>query len=109
MPFRLGAGPMGGDADQAVEILKELDVPYFNPFCLTRVSGEEWERADAVNPGEFLISIPASGAGRRDPYVSGGGHGKWKHRGRRTCLSTAGTDSGASRYLCGAPFPDAGT
>ena len=57
MPFRLGAGPMGGDADQAVEILKELDVPYFNPFCLTRVSGEEWERADAVNPGEFLISI----------------------------------------------------
>ena len=57
MPFRLGAGPMGGDADQAVEILKELDVPYFKPFCLTRVSGEEWERADAVNPGEFLISI----------------------------------------------------
>ena len=57
MPFRLGAGPMGGDAVQAVEILKELDVPYFKPFCLTRVSGEEWERADAVNPGEFLISI----------------------------------------------------
>ena len=45
MPFRLGAGPMGGDADQAVEILKELDVPYLKPFCLTRVSGKEWERA----------------------------------------------------------------
>lgn len=27
MPFRLGAGPMGGDADSALEILKELDVP----------------------------------------------------------------------------------
>lgn len=36
MPFRLGAGPMGGDAVQADEILKELDVPYFKPFCLTR-------------------------------------------------------------------------
>ena len=57
MPFRLGAGPMGGDADQAVEILKELDVPYLKPFCLTRVSGEEWQMADGVNPGEFLISI----------------------------------------------------
>lgn len=57
MPFRLGAGPMGGDADQAVEILKELDVPYLKPFCLTRVTGEEWEKADGVNPGEFLISI----------------------------------------------------
>lgn len=51
MPFRLGAGPMGGDADQAVEILKELDVPYLKPFCLTRVSGEEWQMADGVNPG----------------------------------------------------------
>ena len=57
MPFRLGAGPMGGDADQAVEILKELDVPYLKPFCLTRASKEEWDRADGVNPGEFLISI----------------------------------------------------
>ena len=27
MPFRLGAGPMGGDADQAVEILKEPFLP----------------------------------------------------------------------------------
>lgn len=57
MPFRLGAGPMGGNADRAVEILKELDVPYLKPFCLTKVSEEEWSRADAVNPGEFLISI----------------------------------------------------
>lgn len=57
MPFRLGAGPMGGDADGAVEILKELNVPYLKPFCLTKVSEEEWREADAVNPGEFLISI----------------------------------------------------
>ena len=57
MPFRLGAGPMGGDAQRAVDILKELDVPYLKPFCLTKVSEQEWSRADAVNPGEFLISI----------------------------------------------------
>lgn len=57
MPFRLGAGPMGGDADRAVEILKELDAPYLKPFCLTKVSKEEWDAADGVNPGEFLISI----------------------------------------------------
>lgn len=57
MPFRLGAGPMGGNADRAVGILKELDVPYLKPFCLTKVSEEEWQDADAVNPGEFLISI----------------------------------------------------
>ena len=57
MPFRLGAGPMGGDADSALEILKELDVPYIKPFCMTKVTKKEWEDADAINPGEFLISI----------------------------------------------------
>ena len=57
MPFRLGAGPMGGDAERAVEILKKINVPYLNPFSLTKVTEEEWEEAGAVNPGEFLISI----------------------------------------------------
>lgn len=57
MPFRLGAGPMGGNADGAVRILEKLNVPYFKPFCLTKVTKEEWEWEHAVNPGEFLISI----------------------------------------------------
>ena len=57
MPFRLGAGPMGGDARRAVSILEKLNVPYLKPFCLTKVSDEEWADACAVNPGEFLISI----------------------------------------------------
>lgn len=57
MPFRLGAGPMGGDADGAVEILKKIKAPYLKPFCLTKVEREEWERESGVNPGEFLISI----------------------------------------------------
>ena len=57
MPFRLGAGPMGGNADGAVEILKRVKAPYFKPFCLTKVEREEWTRESGVNPGEFLISM----------------------------------------------------
>lgn len=57
MPFRLGAGPMGGDADGAVEILKKVNVPYFKPFCLTKVDRKSWEQEEGVNAGEFLISI----------------------------------------------------
>ena len=57
MPFRLGAGPMGGDAKSAVKVLEKLNVPYFKPFCLTKVERQEWEYESAVNPGEFLISI----------------------------------------------------
>lgn len=57
MPFRLGAGPMGGNADKAVEILKKVNVPYIKPFSLTKVTEKEWEQAGSVNPGEFLISI----------------------------------------------------
>lgn len=55
--FRLGAGPMGGDADNAVEILKKLDVPYYKPFAQTKATQEEWQHANALNPGEFLIDI----------------------------------------------------
>ncbi len=57
MPFRLGAGPMGGDADGAVKILKKVNAPYFKPFCLTKTGKQEWEYENAVSPGEFLISI----------------------------------------------------
>ncbi len=57
MPFRLGAGPMGGDAGRAVEILEHCGVPYFKPFCLTKTEKGEWKDVECVNPGEFLISI----------------------------------------------------
>ena len=57
MPFRLGAGPMGGDAKRAVEILERADVPYLKPFCLTKVTQDEWKNSAGVNPGEFMISI----------------------------------------------------
>lgn len=57
MPFRLGAGPMGGDADSAVELLKKANVPYFKPVCMTKSDKEEWEGENAINPAEFLISV----------------------------------------------------
>ncbi len=57
MPFRLGAGPMGGDALRAVKILQKLNVPYLKPFCLTKTFAEEWKHESGVNPGEFLIHI----------------------------------------------------
>lgn len=58
MPFRLGAGPMGGDVKRAVEILREVKVPYLTPFYITKETKEEWEADLAgVNPGEFMISI----------------------------------------------------
>ena len=90
MPFRLGAahgwrcGAGGGNPERT-------GCSYFKPFCLTRVSGEEWERAGCRESRRVSYQHPASGAGRRDPYISGRGYGKWKHRGRRTGLSTAGT------------------
>ena len=57
MPFRLGAGPMGGNARGAVQILERLNVPYFKPLCITKAEKSQWEHESAVNPGEFLISI----------------------------------------------------
>lgn len=48
---------MGGNADGAVQILKELRVPYIKPFCLTKITEQRWQEASAVNPGEFLISM----------------------------------------------------
>ena len=57
LSFRLGAGPMGGDAERAVRILEKAGVPYFKPFCMTRTSLESWREGDPVNPGEFLIDI----------------------------------------------------
>ncbi|MFR4732223.1 MAG: cobaltochelatase subunit CobN [Blautia massiliensis (ex Durand et al. 2017)] len=66
MPFRLGAGPMGGDADQAVEILKELDVPYFNPFLPDQSFRGGMGAGGCRESRRVSYQHPASGAGRRD-------------------------------------------
>lgn len=57
-PFRLAAGPMGGDADKGVRMLDELGAPFLHPFFLTRRTEAEWRaRATGCAPNEVLISI----------------------------------------------------
>lgn len=58
MSFRLGAGPMGGNADYAVHVLEEINVPVFHPFFMTKRRQEEWmESTDGINTSEFLLSV----------------------------------------------------
>lgn len=58
MPFRVGAGPMGGDAASGVKLLEELGVPLLEPFYISKQTREEWaENPKGASPGEFLISI----------------------------------------------------
>lgn len=58
LSFRLGAGPMGGDAETAVRLLRELDVPVLHPFFMTRRQISEWQASpQGINPAEFLVQI----------------------------------------------------
>ncbi len=58
LSFRLGAGPMGGDAQAGVEFLQRLDVPVLHPFFMNRREIKEWEEAkQGINSSEFLISV----------------------------------------------------
>ncbi len=58
MPFRLGAGPMGGDADGAVNVLKELKVPILHPFFMTRRKIKDWKNSkEGLNTSEFLVTL----------------------------------------------------
>lgn len=58
MSFRLGAGPMGGDAEAAVDMLKKLNVPVLHPFFMSRREEEEWRiSSQGSSPSEFLISV----------------------------------------------------
>ena len=57
MPFRLGAGPMGGNTKRAVSILKKTNAPYFKPFCMTRTGLKNWLERTPQDPGEYLVNI----------------------------------------------------
>jgi cobaltochelatase CobN len=58
MSFRLGAGPIGGDAEGAINILKEVKAPYLHPFFMTRRRVREWQdSAKGLSSNEFLISV----------------------------------------------------
>ncbi|MEG6585147.1 magnesium chelatase subunit H [Dendrosporobacter sp. 1207_IL3150] len=58
LAFRLGAGPMGGDAQEAIRLLEELDVPVMHPYFMSRREVSEWEQsAQGINSAEFLIQV----------------------------------------------------
>lgn len=58
LAFRLGAGPMGGDAESAVKLLEELDVPFIHPFFMSRREMTEWEKSpQGISSAEFLIQM----------------------------------------------------
>lgn len=57
-PFRLAAGPMGGNTEAGVNFLKDMDVPYLHPFFMTRRTEKEWRDTIAgCSPTENLLSI----------------------------------------------------
>ena len=54
--FRLGQGPMGGSAEEAVDFLTRLDVPVLHPFFISKRSQEEWLKdKQGVRSGEFML------------------------------------------------------
>ncbi|MGO1819872.1 MAG: cobaltochelatase subunit CobN, partial [Senegalia sp. (in: firmicutes)] len=58
MSFRLFAGPMGGDTEQAVELLKDIDAPYMKPFFMSRRTEEQWRQSvQGATTSEVMISV----------------------------------------------------
>jgi cobaltochelatase CobN len=56
LAFRLGQGPMGGDAVSTVQFLETLDVPVLHPFFLSKRTVDEWRgNREGVGTGEFLL------------------------------------------------------
>jgi cobaltochelatase CobN len=56
LAFRLGQGPMGGDARSTVKFLETLDVPVLHPFFLSKRTVDEWQAdKSGVHTGEFLL------------------------------------------------------
>jgi cobaltochelatase CobN len=57
-PFRLAAGPMGGEFMKGVRFLQEMDVPYLHPFFLTRRTQSAWAKSTAgCTPTETMLSV----------------------------------------------------
>ncbi|WP_202707166.1 cobaltochelatase subunit CobN [Sporosalibacterium faouarense] len=56
--FRLGAGPMGGKPQEAIDMLEELDAPMLHPMIMSRRTEKEWlESPQGITSSEFLISV----------------------------------------------------
>lgn len=58
MSFRLGAGPMGGDFNAGIDVLKEVNVPYMHPFFMSRRTIKSWEESvEGCTSSEIMISV----------------------------------------------------
>ena len=58
MPFRFTQGPMGGDADSGVNLLKDFNVPIIHPFFMNKKYVYEWiDSVEGLNGMEFLINV----------------------------------------------------
>jgi len=58
MSFRLGAGPMGGDFQAGLDLLKMAGAPYLHPYFLSRRTVAEWERSvQGATTSEAMISV----------------------------------------------------
>ena len=81
LAFRLGQGPMGGDALSTVQFLEKLDVPVLHPFFLSKRTFDEWRgNLEGLGTGEFLLhfflpeldgSIEMTPVGAVDPSGKG--------------------------------------
>lgn len=58
LSFRLGQGPTSGDAQVALDFLRQLNIPHLHPFILGKRSISQWqEDPHGTTPAEFLLSI----------------------------------------------------
>lgn len=58
LPFRFGAGPMGGDSENGLDIFRKLNVPVLHPFFLGKRNKEQWTRdVRGLSPMEVMIQI----------------------------------------------------
>ena len=58
LPFRLGAGPMGGDERLGLAILRRFNCPVMHPFFLSRRDIKNWlEDFQGLNPLELVANL----------------------------------------------------
>jgi len=72
--FRFAGGPVGGNHDVALEILRKLNVPILHGIHLSSITVEEWERSRAgVPPVEMVTTVILPELdGRIEPHVTHG-------------------------------------
>jgi len=58
LPFRFGAGPMGGDEKAGIKLLKKFNCPVMHPFFLSKSKICDWENnLTGLSPAEVIVYI----------------------------------------------------